>query len=207
MFTGIITDIGQITAIRKTDEGAAFCVQCSYEAEDIELGESIAHDGICLTVTEVEDACNGAIFTTEASSHTLQLTTAGGWQTGARINLERALRASDRLGGHIVSGHVDGICDVISAQEDGTHRDVHFSCNAELGKFIAYKGSVAINGVSLTVNSVRDEGECTIFSVHLIEHTLQNTTLHMLANGSTANLEIDTVARYIMRARNADDRP
>jgi riboflavin synthase len=195
MFTGIITDIGTVVA----RDGGRFTVRSSYAAETIALGASIAHDGCCLTVTNVVPDGTGSRYTLDVSNESLSLTTLDGWQAGTRINLERALKAGDELGGHIVSGHVDGMATIVSTRDDGISRRFLFEAPAALSGFIAPKGSVALDGTSLTVNEVDGHR----FGVNLIPHTLQVTTWGTKKAGDRINLEIDPLARYVARLMEA----
>ncbi|MCZ7641978.1 MAG: riboflavin synthase [Pseudorhodoplanes sp.] len=196
MFTGIVTDIGEVTAVTARGDGLnRLSIACRYEADSIALGASIACSGVCLTVVDLARDGGRTVFSVDAASETLRLTTAGEWQAGTRINLERSLRAGDELGGHIVSGHVDGLAKVAARTDlDGQMR-LDLEAPAALSRFIATKGSVALDGVSLTVNTV--EGER--FSVLIIPHTLSVTTLGGVQAGSLLNLEADLMARYAAR--------
>ena len=191
MFTGIITDIGEIVA---RDEGR-FSILSSYPAPSIKIGASIACDGCCLTVTTVTPEGQGSIFTADASNETRSKTTLDAWQPGMRINLERALTAGDELGGHIVSGHVDGKACIADIQEDGESRRFTFEAPEHLARYIAPKGSVALDGTSLTVNEVAGNR----FGVNIIPHTLTVTTWGVKTAGQFVNLEIDVFARYVAR--------
>ena len=191
MFTGIITDIGEIVA---RDEGR-FSIRSSYPAASIKIGASIACDGCCLTVTTVQPQGEGSVFTADASNETRSKTTLDGWQPGMRINLERALTAGDELGGHIVSGHVDGKAVIADIQEDGESRRFTFEAPEHLARYIAPKGSVALDGTSLTVNEVAGNR----FGVNIIPHTLTVTTWGVKTAGQFVNLEIDVFARYVAR--------
>lgn len=192
MFTGIVTAVGRILDAQPHDQGLRLSVDASgLPGEALVLGESIAVSGVCLTVAETADGA----FVADVSGETLRLTTLGHCNVGDCVNLERALRASDRLGGHWVSGHVDGIGRVCSVADDALSRLVRFDVPATLMRFIAVKGSIAVDGVSLTVNAVGASG----FVVNLIPHTLAQTTLGQLAEGAPVNLEIDPVARYVER--------
>jgi riboflavin synthase len=191
MFTGIITDMGTVVA----RNGGQFTIRSSYPADGIALGASIAHDGCCLTVTNVVADGVGSRYTLDVSNESLSLTTLDGWQPGDTINLERALKAGDELGGHIVSGHVDGMATIVSTRDDGISRRFLFEAPAALSRFIAPKGSVALDGTSLTVNEV--EGHR--FGVNLIPHTLEVTTWGRKKAGDRVNLEIDPLARYVAR--------
>ncbi len=191
MFTGIITDLGTVVE-RK---GGVFRIRSSYAADTIALGASICHDGCCLTVTNVEAEGTGSSFTLDVSNETLSKSTLGAWKPGQRINLERALKAGDELGGHIVSGHVDGTARIVDMRPDGDSRRFTFEAPAALARYIAPKGSVALDGASLTVNEV----EGNRFGVNLIPHTLTVTTWGGKKAGEMVNLEIDPLARYVAR--------
>ena len=190
MFTGIITAIGRVEAI--TDKGDRLLrISCDWDCAAIDIGASIACSGICLTVIDRQDHW----FEVAASAETMAVTTLGDWQQGDTLNLERALRLGDELGGHIVSGHVDGIAEITAITEDGDSTRVEFKVAKDLARFIAPKGSVALNGTSLTVNEVGDES----FGVNFIPHTKTVTTWDDMAVGDLVNLEIDTLARYVAR--------
>jgi riboflavin synthase len=195
MFTGIITDVGEIVAVEARGSARHLAVACSYPADSLPLGASVCHMGICLTVTSLSEQGNRTVFTIDASAETLARTTLGDWQAGKKVNLERALRIGDELGGHIVTGHVDGIAR-IKSREDLTDQ-VRFVLTAPgpLARFIAKKGSVALDGVSLTVN----EADGDDFSVLIIPHTLQVTTLDAWQPGTPVHLEVDLMARYAAR--------
>jgi riboflavin synthase len=193
MFTGIITDVGRVRTVRETSRDVRFEIETGFDVATIDLGASISHAGCCLTV--VEKAAGW--FAVEVSGETLSKTTLGDWRKGARVNLERAARVGDELGGHIVSGHVDGVGEVVSvAAEGGSHR-VRIRAPRPLHRYIAAKGSITVDGVSLTVNEVEDD----VFGVNLIPHTWDVTTLGALAPGARVNLEIDMLARYLARWR------
>jgi riboflavin synthase len=196
MFTGIITDIGEVIAVESRAQGLArLTIACGYDPESIGVGASIACSGVCLTVVARDKEGNRGWFAVEAAAETLRLTTVGNWRRGTRINLERALKIGDELGGHMVAGHVDGLAGVVT-REDLTDM-ARFTLRAPqaLTRFIAAKGSVALDGVSLTVNEVADH----TFSVLIIPHTLKVTTLGSLAAGDAVNLEVDLMARYVAR--------
>lgn len=195
MFTGIVTDIGEILAVERRGDLRAR-IATGYDVTRLDLGASVACDGVCLTVVGRGSAPRNW-FEVDISAETLARTTAGDWAPGRRLNLERALRVGDELGGHIVSGHVDGIAEVLSVREEGDSLRVRFRAPAQLAGFIAPKGSVALNGTSLTVNEV-DGAE---FGVNLIPHTRQVTTWGAVRPGDRVNLEIDTLARYVARLR------
>ncbi len=190
MFTGIVTAVGSITAVDATSGGVRIRVTApGLGLADGQVGESIAVNGVCLTAVTLD----AGGFEADVSHETLRCS--AGFAAGARVNLERALRLSDRLGGHIVSGHVDGVGKVVSVQAVGDNRALWFEAPPEVARYVAVKGSIAINGVSLTVNEVKDMQ----FSVNIIPHTLAATNLGALAAGVRVNLEADTVARYIER--------
>jgi riboflavin synthase len=191
MFTGIITDVGEVVA----REGGAFTLRSAYAAASISLGASICHDGCCLTVTRVEADGSGSRYTLDVSNETLLRTTLGDWVPGRAVNLERALRAGDELGGHIVTGHVDGVARIAEIRPDGESRRLTLEVPAELARFIAEKGSVALDGTSLTVNEVAGNR----FGVNLIPHTLTVTTWGRKKAGDRVNIEIDPLARYVAR--------
>jgi riboflavin synthase len=201
MFTGIIQDIGEITAIDKRGDWVA-SVATHMPLANTAIGASIAHSGICLTVIELSPEAtqgNRREYKVQLSQETLSKSAALHWRAGTRVNLETALRASDELGGHYVSGHVDGIVRVASAAEDGDSLRIEFEVPKELAKYIAAKGSVTIDGVSLTVNRV----EGARFGSNIIPHTRKVTTLGNLKTGDECNFEVDMIARYVERIRNA----
>jgi riboflavin synthase len=191
MFTGIISGIGTVVAAN----GGRFTVRSDYAAETIALGASICHDGVCLTVTGVQPEGAGSRYTLDVSNETLSLTTLGQWATGRPINLERALKAGDELGGHIVSGHVDGMARITDSRPDGDSIRLTFEAPESLAPFIAPKGSVALDGTSLTVNEVAGAR----FGINLIPHTLTVTTWGRKKPGDLVNIEIDPLARYVAR--------
>lgn len=202
MFTGIITDLGRVRAIeRRTGADTRFEIETGYDTDAIELGASIACSGPCLTVTDK----GSGWFAVEASAETLDRTTMGGWAEGRPVNLERALAVGQELGGHIVTGHVDAVVETRSrAAVDGSARFV-FAVPHALAGFVAEKGSVALDGVSLTVNGVSDRGDETLFEVNIIRHTQALTTFGALEAGDMVNLEVDILARYVGRMRDATD--
>lgn len=191
MFTGIITDVGTVIERR----GGVFTIRSSYAAAGIALGASICHDGCCLTVTNVRPEGSGSIYALDVSNETLSKTTLGDWQPGRPVNLERALKAGDELGGHIVTGHVDATALIVDVRPDGESRRLTFEVPAALAPYIATKGSVALDGTSLTVNEV----SATRFGVNLIPHTLTVTTWGRKKAGDRVNIEIDPLARYVAR--------
>lgn len=196
MFTGIITDIGTVLAVEMRGDMRAR-IGCSYDMAGVDMGASIACDGVCLTV--VDKGQNW--FAVDISAETLSKTSIGtaGWAVGRRLNLERALRVGDELGGHIVSGHVDGVAQVVEMHDEGDSLRLTFEAPASLARFIAPKGSVALNGTSLTVNEVKGNS----FGINLIPHTREVTTWGGVAVGDAINLEIDTLARYVARLAEA----
>lgn len=201
MFTGIITGVGTIASLHDLGSSTQHGKRLTISApdgylSDVGLGDSIALNGACMTVTSLDQAKNQ--FTIDISAESLART-AGLAEVGRRINLEKALRAHDRLGGHIVSGHVDGVGTVTLFARVGESWELRVLAPAELARFLAYKGSITINGVSLTVNSVADSAAGCTVSINLIPHTVQNTSLGSLEAGHAVNLEIDTVARYVER--------
>jgi riboflavin synthase len=205
MFTGIITGVGRIAALHALGSSLDHGRRLTLEAppgylDDVGLGDSIALNGACMTVTSLD--LPQRHFTIDISAESLARTT-GLADIGRRINLEKALRAHDRLGGHIVSGHVDGVGTVTRFAQVGESWELCVMAPPELGKYLAYKGSIAVNGVSLTVNRVSDSAQGCEFSINLIPHTVDNTALGQLAAGSPVNLEIDTVARYVERMLSA----
>lgn len=190
MFTGIITDVGRVRAVERQGD-TRFTVETVFAMETVPIGASIANNGVCLTVVEKGPGW----FAVQASAETLSKTTLGGWAEGTRINLERALKVGDELGGHIVSGHVDGVATVVEVRVDGESKRFTFEAPATLAKYIASKGSVALDGVSLTVNEV----DGARFGVNIIPHTQDATTFGALKAGDRVNLEIDMLARYVAR--------
>jgi riboflavin synthase len=205
MFTGIITGVGRITAVDDLGSSSQHGKRLTVEApagylDDAGLGDSIALNGACMTVASFDRATSS--FTIDISAESLDKT-AGLAQTG-RVNLEKALRAHDRLGGHIVSGHVDGIGRVTRFAQVGESWELRVMAPTAIAKYLAYKGSITINGVSLTVNAVRDSADGCEVSINLIPHTVQNTALGELGEGSRVNLEIDLIARYVERMLTAD---
>ncbi len=203
MFTGIITDVGEILALEDRGDLRAR-IACRYEVETIPLGASIACDGICLTVVELGHEGDRGWFAVDVSAETVAKTNLRhgrtAWAPGRRINLERALRVGDELGGHIVSGHVDGTAGIEALRPEGDSLRVTFRAPDTLARFIAPKGSIALNGTSLTVNEV----EGSRFGVNLIPHTRATTTWDDIATGDLVNVEIDTLARYVARLRELD---
>lgn len=193
MFTGIVTDVGRVRAVRDTNRDRRFEVETKFDLSTVDIGASISHAGCCLTVVEKGEGW----FAVEVSGETLSKTTLDGWKEGHPVNLERAARVGDELGGHIVSGHVDGVGEVVSVESEGGSHRVRIRVPRPLHRYIAAKGSIAVEGVSLTVNEVEDD----VFGINLIPHTWEVTTLGGLKPGSRVNLEIDMLARYLARWR------
>ncbi len=190
MFTGLIADVGRVTALRHDDAGATLTIQTGL-AEGLATGDSIAVNGVCLTVTEMDREA----FSAQAMPQTLRSSSLGGLSVGAPVNLERALRAADPLGGHIVQGHVDATALVREAREEGISRVLELEADEQLLRYLVLKGSVALDGVSLTVSALADDG----FEVSLIPETLQRTTLGLLTAGSEVNVEVDVLAKHVER--------
>jgi riboflavin synthase len=196
MFTGIVTDVGKIDRIKPLNEGILLRIETNYDPDTIALGASIACAGVCLTVTALpEKGSNARWFEVEAWEEALRLTTIGTWKTGTRINLERSLKLGDEMGGHLVSGHVDGEAEIIERKEEGDAVRFRLRVTEALAPFIAQKGSVALDGTSLTVNGV----EGNEFDVLLIRHSLEVTTWGARKAGDKVNIEIDQLARYAAR--------
>jgi riboflavin synthase len=193
MFTGIITDVGRVRAVRETNRDRRFEIETAFDLASLDIGASVSHAGCCLTVVEK----GAGWFAVEVSGETLSLTTLADWTKGRPVNLERAARVGDELGGHIVSGHVDGIGEVLSVENEGGSHRVRIRVPKPLHRLIAPKGSITVEGVSLTVNEVEDD----VFGVNLIPHTWDVTTLGTLKPGARVNLEIDMLARYLARWR------
>jgi len=204
MFTGIITDVGTVAEKRALNEGVRFRIETGYDPATIAIGASIACSGVCLTVVALPpEGSNARWFEVEAWEEALRLTTVADWQVGTRINTERALKIGDELGGHIVSGHADGKAAIVARKEEGDAVRFTLEAPAELARFIAPKGSVALDGTSLTVNRV----EGRRFDVLLIQHSLSVTTWGVRQVGDAVNLEVDTMARYAARLAEADREP
>ena len=191
MFTGIVTDIGRVRSVRQTERDWRYEIETAWDTSGIDLGASISHAGCCLTVTEKGPGW----FSVEVSGETLSKTTLGDWREGHAVNLERAAKLGDELGGHIVSGHVDGLGRVVSVTPEGGSHRIEIEAPAPLHRYIAAKGSITVDGVSLTVNAV--EGQ--VFGLNIIPHTWEATTLGGLKAGDAVNLEIDMLARYLAR--------
>ena len=191
MFTGIVTDIGRVRSVRPTERDRRYEIETAWDTSGIDLGASISHAGCCLTVTEKGPGW----FAVEVSGETLSKTSLGDWSEGHRVNLERAAKLGDEMGGHIVSGHVDGLGRVVSVTPEGGSHRIDIEAPVPLHRYIAAKGSITVDGVSLTVNAVEDR----VFGLNIIPHTWEATTLGGLKAGDAVNLEIDMLARYLVR--------
>ena len=194
MFTGIVTDIGRIVAAEKRGD-LRLQIACGYDMETVDLGASISCSGVCLTVVDKGDNW----FSVDLSAETVRRTAPGLWSEGQRLNLERALKVGDELGGHIVMGHVDAVATIVSSNPVGGSLALTLEVPREIGSGIAARGSIALDGVSLTVNSVEDRGGTTCFTVNVIPHTAQHTTLDDVPQGRQFNVEVDVIARYLQR--------
>jgi riboflavin synthase len=199
MFTGIISDVGTILEVTQMGD-TRYVIETSYDTKGIDIGASIACSGVCLTVIENMETPSPR-FAVEASAETLNVTTAKKWAVGTKLNLERALKMGDELGGHIVSGHVDGIAEIKSIEPDGDSLRFVFAAPEELAMFIASKGSVTLDGTSLTVNEVRGNN----FGINMIPHTQAVTTWGQSKSGDLINIEIDVLARYVARFKEVND--
>ena len=200
MFTGIVTDVGEVVATEERAEGLRrLTIACAYDRTTIAIGASIACSGVCMTAVATGTDGTRDTFSVDAAAETLRLTTVGRWQKETRVNLERSLKMGDELGGHLVSGHVDGLAQVVSREDLTEMARFTLRVPKALARFIAQKGSIALDGVSLTVNDVTDE----TFSVLIIPHTLSVTTLGALKQGDQINLEVDVMARYAARLMEA----
>lgn len=195
MFTGIITDIGTIESVEARGD-TRVVIRTAYDTATVDLGASIACSGVCLTVVDKGPGW----FAVDVSGETLRRTAQGDWAVGHRLNLERAMKLGDELGGHIVTGHVDGIAEIVSVTPEGDSKRIEISLPSTLAPYVAAKGSVTVDGVSLTVNDVSDHADgSTHFSINLIPHTQAVTTLGALTSGQPVNIEIDVLARYLFR--------
>ena len=195
MFTGIITDVGTVRSAEQRGD-LRLTIGCGYDMDSVDLGASIACSGACLTVVDKGESW----FAVDVSAESVSRTAAGLWVEGARLNLERALRLGDELGGHIVTGHVDGIGEVIGVCPEGDSCRIGIRAPAELGPYIAVKGSITLDGASLTVNDLSDADDgSTHFSVNIIPHTAAHSTLGEIEAGRSLNIEIDVIARYLKR--------
>ncbi|MCC7047091.1 MAG: riboflavin synthase [Alphaproteobacteria bacterium] len=202
MFTGIVSSVGRVRRVVSQGD-TRLEIDCAYDPATIDIGASIACSGCCLTVIEKAPAAGGGWFAVQVSAETLSKTTLGAWRAGTQVNLERALKLGDELGGHIVSGHVDGLAELVARTAEGDSLRLTFALPKSLGRFVAPKGSVALDGVSLTVNEVADQGAETRFGINVIPHTQTATTLGALATGDRVNFEVDMLARYVQRLAEA----
>jgi riboflavin synthase len=200
MFTGIISDIGMVMRVEARGDWRVR-ISSSYLPATIAIGASIACNGVCLTVVDKGGEATGPWFDVDVSAETLSRTNAGAWQAGALLNLERALKVGDELGGHIVSGHVDAVGKITAITLDGDSKRFVFAAPRSIAGFIAPKGSIAIDGASLTVNEVRDQPDSVTFGVNIIPHTQKWTHFGSADVGDIVNLEIDTLARYVARLK------
>jgi riboflavin synthase len=201
MFSGIVSNVGSVVESVERNDVKHVAIACDYMLSTIDIGASIACSGICLTVTAKGYHENGGtVFEADLGPETLWVTTAGQWDLGTRLNLERSLRLGDELSGHMVSGHVDGLATIIEREDMGETTRFTFEAPPELARFIAAKGSICLDGTSLTVNEVEDNR----FTCHLIPHTLQVTTWNARKAGDTVNLEVDMIARYVARLAEAE---
>ena len=198
MFTGIVTDIGTIERVERRGD-TRVVVATAYDTATIDLGASIACSGVCLTVVDKSAAGEPGWFAVDVSGETLDRTAGAQWQEGRRLNLERAMKLGDELGGHIVTGHVDGVATVKGVCPEGDSLRIGFTAPESVAPYVAPKGSITIDGVSLTVNDVADGPDGTDFAINLIPHTRAMTTLGALAEGNAVNIEIDVLARYLHR--------
>jgi len=206
MFTGIVSAIGTITSVDQRGD-LRITIACPYDPANIAIGASISCSGVCLTVVDRGGEAGNAWFAVDVSAETIARTARDLWRVGRRLNLEQALRLGDELGGHIVSGHVDAVGTIADWRPEGDSTRLTIHAPANLAAFIARKGSIAIDGVSLTVNEVSDHADGTVdFGINLIPHTAEATTLGEMAQGAELNLEIDTVARYLQRLESLRNR-
>ena len=201
MFTGIITDVGSIRSIEHRGDLRAV-IATAFDTSHVDLGASISCSGVCLTVVDKE----AGWFAVDISGETVSRTAQGQWSEGRKLNLERAMKLGDELGGHIVTGHVDGVAEVVRVEAAGDSKIIAFRVARDLAPYLAAKGSVTVDGVSLTVNAVNDGPEGTDFTVNLIPHTQAVTTLGALEVGQAVNIEIDVLARYLSRMRSFIDK-
>lgn len=202
MFTGIVREVGEVVEIDQRGD-TRIRIACNRAVETIEIGASISCGGVCLTVTEAGIAEGRTWFDIDASAETRARTTLGDWQRGTAVNIEPALKLGDELGGHIVSGHVDGVGEITDIRPEGGSHRIQIQAPKTLGRFIAPKGSITLDGISLTVNEVEDGTQATAFGVNIIPHTWTATSLSQATIGTRVNLEIDVLARYVARLAEA----
>ncbi len=198
MFTGIITDVGTIRKVEKRGD-LRIVIDCGYDVDTIAIGASIACSGACMTVVDKGRDDAQSWFAIDMSAESVDRTANGLWREGARLNLERAAKLGDELGGHIVTGHIDGVGEIVSAEAEGDSTRVKIRVGDDIARFVAPKGSIAVDGISLTVNEVEDGQDGTIFGLNIIPHTAEVTTLAQIEPGRQVNLEIDILARYLKR--------
>jgi riboflavin synthase len=199
MFTGLVTDVGRVASIEDTNGLRRITMRSQYRVDQLQIGASVQHSGVCLTLVEFGPDDEGSWWTAEAIPETLSRTTIGQWKQGSHVNLELSLKLGDELGGHLVYGHVDGLGTVSEIRQVGESRVIRTRIPSDLGRFFAEKGSVTLDGVSLTVSAVSGKSEDAWFEVSLIPHTLSVTTLGERKAGDTVNLEVDMLARYVAR--------
>jgi riboflavin synthase len=202
MFTGLVSDVGEVLGVEERGELRRLCIASRYDTASIEIGASIAHAGVCLTVVEIAREGNRTVHQVDVAAETLAVTNAREWIVGTRLNLERSLRLGEELGGHMVSGHVDGLAEIVERRDFDGMAHFNFRAPAELSRFIAQKGSVALDGTSLTVNAVNDDE----FETLLIPHTLAATSWGARKAGDKVNIEVDPMARYAARLLEARGR-
>jgi len=194
MFTGIVTDVGEVRSVEKRGD-TRVVIATRYDTGTIDIGASIACSGVCLTVVDKGEDW----FAVDVSGETLSRSALGQWKAGSPVNLERSLRVGDELGGHIVTGHVDGVAHIVEKRREGDSYRFRFRVDRNLSRFLTEKGSVALDGVSLTVNEVEDGADATVFGINIIPHTRQHTTFGSAEEGQQVNLEVDVLARYVAR--------
>jgi riboflavin synthase len=199
MFTGLVTDVGRVKSVEDSNGLRRVKVESAYPVSALQMGASVQHSGVCLTLVEFGERAGGSWWGGEAIPETLSRTTLGSWLSGSKVNLELSLKLGDELGGHLVYGHVDGLGIVRSVTQDGDSRRIRIEVAEGLAKFLAEKGSICVDGVSLTVSSVGRDKAADWFEVAIIPHTLQVTTLGAVAPGDRVNLEVDMLARYVAR--------
>lgn len=200
MFTGIITDIGTVRDVSIAGD-TRIVIDTHYDMAGVDIGASIACSGVCLTVVDKSPPGEPGWFAADVSGETIRRTAQGQWMAGRRLNLERAMKVGEELGGHIVTGHIDGVAEIASVAREGDSKRIDIRVPGDLAPYIARKGSITVDGVSLTVNDVIDEPSGTRFSVNIIPHTQIATTLGALSTGEAVNIEIDVLARYLSRMR------
>jgi riboflavin synthase len=199
MFTGLVTDVGTVASVEDANGIRRLRVESGYPVSALQMGASVEHSGVCLTLVEFGARADGSWWVVQAIPETLSRTTLGAWEAGQRVNLELSLKIGDELGGHLVYGHVDGLGAVKSITPDGDSRRIRIGLPGDLGRYLAEKGSITVDGVSLTVSAVGRDAAGDWFEVAIIPHTLEVTTLGALAAGDKVNLEVDMLARYVAR--------